>query len=312
MLNLELSSFFNWLLLSLLLILFLIDNKKAKLLKQKLDSAQRNYLYVHDKYKETCLDVENLKIEKDKTAEVYADNVNDLYRFAEFGKLSAGIFHDIVNPLTAIGLNLERIQDGQEKFNRYYIKEAIRSTNKMQEFIISIKKQINNQEKERYFNVNEEVEDCACLLKHKARKNDVRLKLKYSKRNYILGLNTKFNQVVLNLISNAIDSYKNIKRENNRLVIINIAKNKTRLKIIVQDFGEGIKVENKDKIFKPFYSTKKDQDKINKKDANNGIGLHNSLYIIKKYFKGDLIVDSKYGQGTKMTLYLETKNKNNC
>jgi signal transduction histidine kinase len=312
MLNLELSSFFNWLLLSLLLILFLIDNKKAKLLKQKLDSAQRNYLYVHDKYKETCLDVENLKIEKDKTAEVYADNVNDLYRFAEFGKLSAGIFHDIVNPLTAIGLNLERIQDGQEKFNRYYIKEAIRSTNKMQEFIISIKKQINNQEKERYFNVNEEVEDCACLLKHKARKNDVRLKLKYSKRNYILGLNTKFNQVVLNLISNAIDSYKNIKRENNRLVIINIAKNKTRLKIIVQDFGEGIKVENKDKIFKPFYSTKKDQDKINKKDDNNGIGLHNSLYIIKKYFKGDLIVDSKYGQGTKMTLYLETKNKNNC
>ena len=310
MFNLELSSFFNWLLLSLLVVLFLINNKKTKLLKQKLNSTQRDYLHIYDKYQNTCLDNENLKIEKNKSAEIYADNINNLYRFAEFGKLSAGVFHDIVNPLTAIGLNLERIQTGKEKYNSYYIKEAIRSTNKMQDFIISVKKQINHQEKEEYFNINEEAKDCICLLKHKARKNDVRIKLKYSKRNYILGLNIKFNQVLLNLISNSIDSYKNIKRKNNRLVIINISKDKTRLKIIVQDFGEGIKPESKDKIFKPFYSTKRNQNNFNKKNTNNGIGLHNSLYIINKYFKGDLVVDSKYGKGTKMILCVDAKNKN--
>ena len=311
MFNLEPSSFFNWLFISALTIVFLFYSKKTKLLKQKMRNTHIDYLDLNNKYKDLCSDIENLKIEKNKSTEIYADKINDLYRFSEFGKLSAGVFHDIVNPLTAIGLNLEHLQQGKAKFNKCFLKDAIRSTKKMQAFVISVKKQISNKEKERYFNINEEVEDCLCLLKYKAMKNNVRLIFKHSKKIFILGLNIKFNQVILNLISNGIDSYKNIRRDNNRLVIIKISKNKTKLKIVVQDFGEGIKKENQHKIFKPFYSTKEDPHDSIKKDQNNGIGLHNSLYIIKKHFEGRLIVDSKYGQGTKMILYLDTKNKNN-
>jgi len=310
MFNLELSSFFSWLFISLLLIVFFIYNKKTRLLRKKLNHTHEKYLHINNNYKNICSDIENLKIEKNKSADIYADKINDLYRFAEFGKLSAGVFHDIVNPLTAIGLNLEHLQQGKEKFNKCFLEDAISSTKKMQKFVISVKKQINNKEKENWFNINEEVEDCISLLKYKARKNNVRLIFKHSKKIFILGLNIKFNQIILNLISNGIDSYKNIRNDDSRLVIIKIGKNKTNLKVVVQDFGEGIKKENQHKIFKPFYSTKKDKKDYNKKDQNNGIGLHNSLYIINKYFKGKIIVDSKYGQGTKMILYLDTKNKN--
>jgi signal transduction histidine kinase len=311
MLNLEPSSFFNYLLISILVIFFFFFNKKNKILKEKLNNVQKNYLDLNNEYKNLYLNHKNLKLEKNKNLEVYTDKINDLYRFAEFGKLSAGVFHDIINPLTAISLNLEHLQQGKSKFNKCFLNDAIYSTKKMQSFVISVKKQINNQEVEKYFNINEEIEDCICLLKYKAKKNKVRLIFKHSKKIYILGLNIKFNQVILNLISNAIDSYKNIKRDNNRLVIIKITKDKTKLKITVQDFGEGIKKEEQNKIFKAFYSTKKTLTNSTQKDQNNGIGLHNSMYILNKYFKGNLIVDSKYGKGTKMILFLNTKNKNN-
>ncbi|MFP4514785.1 MAG: sensor histidine kinase [Parcubacteria group bacterium] len=318
MFNLELSSFFNYLAIAIIIIVFFFYNKKNKRLKEKLNNTEEKYLNLNNGYKKLSTDIESLKIEKTKKAEIYTDKINDLYRFAEFGKLSAGVFHDIVNPLTAIALNLEYLQQKQIKFNKSFLEDAIRCTKKMQAFIISVKKQINNKEKERYFNINEEIEDCICLLRYKARENNVRLIFKNSKKIFILGLNTKFNQVILNLISNGIDSYKNKIENNNRLVIIKINKNKTRLKILIQDFGEGIKKQDYDKIFKPFYSTKQNDNKNNdkkdqnndKKDQNNGIGLHNSLYIIKKYFKGEIIVDSKYGKGTKMIINLDTKNKN--
>jgi signal transduction histidine kinase len=307
MFNLEFNSFFNWLAILLLLIVFFIYNKKTKLLKQELNSTYKKYIYINKNYKNICLDIENLKKEKSKNADIYTDKINDLYRFAEFGKLSAGVFHDIVNPLTAIGLNLEHLQQGKEKFNKCFLEDAISSTKKMEKFVSSVKKQINNEEKKKYFNINEEIKDCISLLKYKAKKNNVRLIFKHSKKIFIFGLNTKFNQIILNLISNGIDSYKNTQKYNNRLIIIKITKNKTKLKVVIQDFGKGIKKEEQEKIFAAFYSTK--NNKI-QKDQNNGIGLYNSMYITDKYFNGQLIVDSKFGQGTKMILYLDTKNKN--
>jgi|AntRauTorckE6833_2_1112554.scaffolds.fasta_scaffold00189_20 signal transduction histidine kinase len=312
MFNLEPGSFFNWALLSVFIIVFLFYYKKNKTLKKKLSSKYENYLNLSAKYESLNLDIEKLNTENKKKTELYTDKINDLYRFAEFGKLSAGVFHDIINPLTAISLNLEQLEQKKTKFNKCFLENAIHSTKKMQAFIISVKKQINNKEKEKYFNINDEIEDCICLLTYKARKNNVRLIFKHSKKIFVLGLNIKFNQVVLNLISNAIDSYRNIKRDEGRLVIIKINKNKNKLKLIVQDFGEGIKKENHHKIFTAFYSTKKHKQSSDKEDQNNGIGLHNSLYIIRKYFKGKIIVDSKYGQGTKMLIYLDTKNKNSC
>lgn len=45
-----------------------------------------------------------------------SEKISQLYRLAEFGRISAGIFHDLINPLTAISLNLEQI-NGQEQEN---------------------------------------------------------------------------------------------------------------------------------------------------------------------------------------------------
>ncbi len=43
--------------------------------------------------------------------ELEAEKIEQLYRLAEFGRLSSGVFHDLINPLTAVSLNLEQIKN---------------------------------------------------------------------------------------------------------------------------------------------------------------------------------------------------------
>ena len=46
------------------------------------------------------------------------EKISQLYRLAKFGRLSSGIFHDLINPLTAISLNLEQVNaDAADKIN---------------------------------------------------------------------------------------------------------------------------------------------------------------------------------------------------
>ena len=298
MLHLELSSFFNYLLLLLIVIIYIIYNKN-NVLRNKLKTLDKKYLSLQNKEQENNTTIYKLKEKQELENNKYTEKINSLYRFAEFGKLSAGLFHDIVNPLTAISLNLEHIDKKQGKFNKCFLKEAIQTTKKMQNLVYGIKKQINYQEKNKYFNINHEIEECLSLLKYKARKNNVRLIFKNSKGYYLLGLDIKFNQIILNLISNAIDSYKNIKRENNRIVIVKSTKKYNGFYITIQDFGEGIRENNQEKIFDEFYSTKGQQ--------NNGLGLYCTKYNIEKYFQGKLIMNSKFNQGTKMTIFIDTK-----
>ena len=56
---------------------------------------------------------DNLEITVEKrTREILAleeEKIRQLYRFAEFGRLSSGVFHDLINPLSAVSLNLEQI-----------------------------------------------------------------------------------------------------------------------------------------------------------------------------------------------------------
>ena len=71
------------------------------------------------------------------------------------------------------------------------------------------------------------------------------------------------------------------------------------LKIIVQDEGIGIPKKYIDKIFDPYFTTKK---------TGNGLGLATTYSIIKKH-KGHLEIESEFGKGTKFTIYLPASNQ---
>ncbi|MCP4214772.1 MAG: hypothetical protein GY765_08945 [bacterium] len=70
------------------------------------------------------------------------------------------------------------------------------------------------------------------------------------------------------------------------------------LKIHIRDGGPGIRAEDRPKIFDPYFSTKN-------RVSQSGLGLGLAIvYSIVKHHQGHIDVDSRVGEGTKITVYL--------
>jgi len=97
-------------------------------------------------------------------------------------------------------------------------------------------------------------------------------------------------QVVINMILNAMDAVKG--KEGGEISILSTVNNKNRVVIDIKDNGAGIKPDIMDKIFMPFFTSKK---------HGSGIGLSLSRQIMHLH-KGSITVKSKPGEGTVFTL----------
>jgi len=97
-------------------------------------------------------------------------------------------------------------------------------------------------------------------------------------------------QVVINMILNAMDAVKGI--EGAKIGVLATVNNNNRIMIDIKDNGTGIKPDIMDKIFMPFFTSKK---------HGSGIGLSLSRQIMHLH-KGSVTVKSKPGEGTIFTL----------
>jgi C4-dicarboxylate-specific signal transduction histidine kinase len=235
-----------------------------------------------------------------------SDKIAQLYRFAEFGRLSAGVFHDLVNPLTAVSLNMEKVKAeyGKEVATseaKMSIDRAVLAAKKMENFVVAVRKQLAREENNTRFSLNEEIGHVVGILSHKAQKAHVTLHFSAAHITTLFGDAAKFNQVVLNLIANAIESYVSTEQDDpTRKVDIALTEKGDVILLSIKDFGIGIVPENIEKIFDPFFTTKIDGQGI-------GIGLSLSKRIVEKDFHGSIDVKSKVGEGTVFTIQLLSK-----
>jgi C4-dicarboxylate-specific signal transduction histidine kinase len=101
---------------------------------------------------------------------------------------------------------------------------------------------------------------------------------------------TMIEQVLINLIKNAIQSFD---EQSNKLIELRAYSNEKGSPVIsVKDNGAGIDVEALEKIFIPFFSTKK---------TGSGIGLSLSKQIMRQH-EGNITVKSTLGEGTEFLL----------
>lgn len=227
-----------------------------------------------------------------------AEKINQLYRFAEFGRLSSGIFHDLVNPLTAVSLNLEQIRE--EEMNKLsdaksYLSQALSATKRMEDLVASIKKQIQREGEKRVFSLNEELRQIIQLLAYKARRAKVEIVLIASSELTLDGEALKFGQIITNLLANAIEACENSPQKK---IIVSLEKVADMIELRVKDSGLGIAPENITKVFLPFFSTKKENGR------GLGIGLSSTKNIIEKDFGGSIEVVSQIGQETEFIIKL--------
>jgi len=231
---------------------------------------------------------------------VQMEKISQLYRFAEFGKLSSGLFHDLVNPLTAVTLSLEQARLGESNgvdAAKLHLKKAVQSTKKIENFIMTVRKQVQKQETSTYFSLTEEVIQSAQMFSYKARKLNVKLCLSRLKKVKTFGDQIKFSQVISNLISNSIDSYENIDgNHRDRRVEIRLWKEGDNVFLSVEDWGSGISEDDLTRIFEPFFTTKVFE-------KGTGIGLSSTKDIIEVEFRGGIDVNSKLGKGTKFKVW---------
>lgn len=244
--------------------------------------------------------------------EIEMDKMAQLYRFAEFGRLSAGLFHDLMNPLNAVSLNMEKVKSREENplaqpdknaidETKAYLNRAISSARKMEDFIVAVRKQISKQANNALFSLTEETRQVISVLSYKALKANVKIIFSSSDNIETIGNAVKFNQVALNLIVNAIDAYFPVSTGEMREVIVSLQEKNGMISFIVEDRGIGIPKENIGKIFEPFFTTK---------NYGMGIGLSMVKRIIEKDFSGTVKVESEENKGTAFIIKFPKIRKN--
>jgi len=224
---------------------------------------------------------------------IQLERMTQLYRSAELGRLTAGLFHDLVNPLGAISLNL---QQADVKKRSRLLNQARVSLKKLEGFIQATQQQVRKRDDIRTFDLTEEIEQVVQMLHYKALENQVVIKIEIEPGLKLHGNANKFFQIIINLISNAIDAYKG-SRKANKKVTIQASRTGSEIKLLIADRATGINPEHLKKIFDPFFTTKA-------ADQGTGIGLSIAQNIATKDFHGSLSVDSHLGRGSVFTLTL--------
>lgn len=243
--------------------------------------------------------------------EIQAEKMAQLYRFAEFGRLSSGVFHDLINPLNAVYLNVERLQtrrlEGDSAASQSTtvnetaedVERAVQAAKKLERLVASVRKQLAREETKKLFCLNEEIRYVIDLLLYKARAANVHLSFPDHKHLYLFGDAIKFNQIVLNLVANGIDAcgvqpFESTGGET-REVVVSLEERDQDIVVCVKDQGVGIAEAHLARMFEPFFTTKPE---------GHGIGLSMTKRIIEKDFEGQIILESTEGKGTTFTVVL--------
>jgi signal transduction histidine kinase len=144
--------------------------------------------------------------------------------------------------------------------------------------------------------INDPVNDVFKVLGHQLKVHEVEVDLDLDPDiPAILAEHNRLEQVFINLVSNAIDAMDEkdnrpeISNKEKRLTIKSFAENE-HVCVKVTDTGIGMSEEVKNKIFEPFYTTKK----VGK---GTGLGVSISYGIVKDY-RGDIEIESEVGKGT--------------
>jgi len=208
-------------------------------------------------------------------------------RLSALGELSAGMAHEIRNPLGSIKGAVEIIKDdyspeeAKYEFIQILLKESDRLNQIVQEFLGFARPK--NPEFH-FVDLNEAIESVLTLTAQEARKARVQVQKKLDpsigKRNLDGGL---LKQAILNLILNAIQAMPD-----GGVLTVSSSLAAGAVEVRVTDTGTGISEENRKKLFSPFFTTKKN---------GTGLGLAITYRIIENH-RGTIDVASEPGKGT--------------
>ncbi len=258
----------------------------------------------------------NYDVEFKKSGYVEIDELSDTLNYAtkklkqtdEVRKeLIANVSHDLKTPLTMIKAYSEMIRDlsGENKEKReehlnVIIEETDRLTRLVSDMmdLSKIESGLTTLTKTE-FNLSEVVKKIVSGF-NIIQDENCSIKVDVPNEAYVLADKTKIEQVVYNLVANAINH-----SGENKDIKIKIVSNSKRYKFLVEDNGPGIKKEDLPNIWNRYYKT---ADTYKRANSGSGLGLSIVKNILDKH-NSNFGVDSIVGKGTTFYFDLEKGSK---
>ena len=207
-------------------------------------------------------------------------------RLAAMGEMIGAIAHQWRQPLNAVSINIQNLDDDYEDglIDASFIARFIQKNSRIIEFMSKTIDDFRNffriDKNKQDFSVKESVQNA--LFLHEAQLQTQMIAVKIEGEDFMVhGLKNEFEQVVLNLISNSKDAFIQNKIKT-PVITINLA----TPCLSVTDNAGGIAPEHIDKIFDPYFTTKE-------QGKGTGIGLYMSRMIIQENMNGTIEVASQ-------------------
>lgn len=226
----------------------------------------------------------------------FEEKIFQAEKLSTISMLSAGIAHEINNPLSSILTNTQNLideeYDDKRKTSLKWIEQETRRIARTVQMLLDFSSSVKSNENGT--DITEIIPEIINLINYSLKKENKIIINTYLQKGIppVLISQDELKQIIINLIKNSIQAI-----EKNGEIIVKAEYTKGNyVNIYVVDNGIGMKDEIIQYIFDPFYTTKTDHE-------GTGLGLSVVYGIINKY-KGSIKVKSKEGYGTTFKIIL--------
>ncbi len=237
-------------------------------------------------------------------------------KMSSLGQLVAGVAHEINTPLGTSITALSFIHDAQKKVKGLYDEQKLTSSDfgqflqdsnesmtlmesnlrKASELVKTFKNVAVNQSVEELveFSVSEHVHEVLLTLKPQLKKTQIDINLDIEPNLVITSYPGAYYHIISNMIMNSL---RHAFTENDGSIWLNVHLEDEHILIRYEDDGEGMESEVLNRIFDPFYTTKRGE-------GGTGLGLYMTYNIITQQLDGEVEVHSTPGKGTRFDISL--------
>jgi C4-dicarboxylate-specific signal transduction histidine kinase len=228
---------------------------------------------------------------------VLRDRAEEQGRFAAAGELLAGVAHEVNNPLMAIAMHAElRLADADLSAEaRAEMQSILRQARRASKLLRGLLRFVRAGEKRAtHVNLNDVVRSAIDLVSYRFTVDEISIEGRLDPQlPQVLGDANRLEQVLVNLLSNALDALRSVKPP--RRLVVDSYVDGGRVCVAVTDNGPGVAPEITDRLFRPFATTKGRR--------GTGLGLYISRQLVREA-AGDLGLVPASGRGARFLLWL--------
>jgi signal transduction histidine kinase len=217
-------------------------------------------------------------------------------KMSTVGQMSAGIVHEIKQPLTAIQghLQLALMENPSDK-DAERLTKIMQAVERLNGLLLKFKSfSYMSEENMEHLSLRGVVDQVHELLGHQLVMNQIHCTVEQEEHlPYILGDNDSLQQVITNLLINAIDALENTTADE-RCITIRTHSSTDTVYVEVEDNGSGIPQEIRERIFDPFFTTKS-------ADQGTGLGMAIVQSVLQKH-EATINIESEVGKGTRFII----------